>query len=58
MRFADRTLKVYVPYVVIIFNWTPLFVWYMTKLVVMNGQNMKTRVRMRLDYVYEICYLL
>ena len=37
MRFADRTLKVYVPYVVIIFNWTPLFVWYMTKLVVMNG---------------------
>ena len=43
------------PYVVINLNWTPLFVKYMTTLVVIKGPKKKTRVTMRLDYVLEMC---
>ena len=40
------------PYVVTLVNWTPIFGWYMTMLVVIHNTN-KAYVTMRLDYVLK-----
>ena len=42
------------PYVVTLLDWTFMFEWYMTRLVVKNNHEKKTHVTMQLDYVFRL----